>query len=168
MPTDDEIKRIIKLHEKNYSQGQIAKELDRSKSYINGIFQKLGLAVGVRERSQTKNATERHKTWTRERRLWLNDQFINIVCERIQKEPSNSDLKSLATTYAIMIDKREILEPPTPLKIEDDGFISALESKSEEVFDDIDDNIPLQMDCPKPQAMADPNLVDKELSDQGL
>jgi hypothetical protein len=148
---------------------QIHEETGRGKSVIYRIMDSVGLKNSPTGPTvRTKKATETRRTWSRERRLGLNDKFLDMVNGRVDDNPSNQDLKTLATTYAIMIDKREILEPPMPLKIEDDGFISALESKSEEVFEDIDDNISLQVDCPKPQAMANSNLVDKDLSDQEL
>lgn len=166
MPTADEIKQIIELYDNGngLSQGQIAKRLGKGKTTIHRWLEDLGILTGTdAERSGTKKAL----TWTRERRLQLNDKFIDIVCERIKKpDISTSDLKSLATTYAIMIDKREILEPPAPLKAEDDGFFSELECKAEEVWQDVDaQDFPVQVDPTKPQAMANPNLVDKSITD---
>lgn len=159
-PTPEEIKRITEFHDKGCSQGQIAKELNKGKSTIHRWLEELGLLDGTdAERAGTKKANDRNKTWTRERRLWLNDQFINIICDKIKNNPSVSDLKSLGVTYAIMVDKREILEPPMSFEMEDDGFIDALESKAEEVFSDAQD-ISVQVDAAKHQAMADSNLVD--------
>ena len=161
-PTKEEIDKIVKLHDEGYSQGRIAKELGRGKSTINRVLQSLGLTNGTGpETFQTKNAN----TWNRARRIQLCDKFIDIVCERIKKNPSNSDLKSLCTTFAIMVDKREIMEPAEPIQMEDDGFISALESKAEEVFECNDSDIPIQMDAAKPKTMADPDLVVQDITD---
>jgi hypothetical protein len=56
----------------------------------------------------------------------------------------------------------ELLKPDEPQKavtIADDGFMSAMESKAYEVWDNAK-NIPVQMDTTKPKAMADIDLVD--------
>jgi hypothetical protein len=56
----------------------------------------------------------------------------------------------------------ELLKPTEPQKavtIADDGFMSAMESKAYEVWDNAE-NIPVQMDIAKPKAMADIDLVD--------
>ena len=166
MPTEAEIKKIIELYDNGngLSQGQIAKELKRSKSTIHEWLKNLRLidSNGSGERSVTKNATQAKITYDRARRLALNDKFMKLVEERIDQDPSNADLKTLATTYGIMVDKREIMEPPTPLQLEDDGFMAALETKTDEVWNAQD--IPIQMDSSKPQTVANPGLVDSKLA----
>lgn len=163
MPTPDEIKRITELHDQGYSQGHIAKELGKGKTTIHRWLQGLGLLSGTdAERSGTKKATEAKATYDRKRRLALNDKFLKMIEERLDDEPSNSDLKALATTYGIMVDKREILEPPVPPTIEDDGLLSCFEEKAIEVFEDAQD-IPVQMDSSKCQTMADLNLVGSDI-----
>jgi hypothetical protein len=162
-PTKEEIDKIIKLHEGGYSQREIAKEFDKSVGWVNGILKSLNIQS---ERSWTKNATAAKKNYDRAARLDLNNYLFNKICEMSKETKSPSDLKNLIISYGILSDKRELIEPPVPLKTEDDGFFSELECKAEEVWQDIDaQDISVSMDTPKPQAMANPNLVDKSFTD---
>jgi transposase len=170
VPSADEIKLIIELWNQGKSYGEVAKHFEGKKSTVQGWIESL-IKKGKIEprtngvRTNTKNATNAHITFTREKRLALNDKFLKIINDKIDKDDiSPGDLKALATTYGIMVDKREILEPPVPLKVEDDGFFSELECKAEEVWQDAQD-IPIQVDATKPQAMANSDLVDKSITD---
>jgi hypothetical protein len=167
VPTEEEIKKIIELYNNGngLSQGQIAKEVNKGKSTVHRVLKGLGVLSGTdSERAGTKNANIAKTRWDNVRILELNNRFLEIVQERIEKNPSGSDLKSLATTYAIMIDKRKIIEPPAPLQIEDDGFMSALENKTVEAWQDAQD-IPVQMYRYKPSTVENLNLVGQEFSD---
>jgi hypothetical protein len=172
VPTELEIKTIIELWDEGKSYGDIAKHLNGKRSTVQGWIEGLLKKGDIKPRTNgvctnTKKATNAHIVFTREKRLELNDKFLKIVYERIDKgNPSPSDLKSLALTYAIMVDKREILEPAAPLTLEDDGFMDALDTKSSEVWSDAQD-ISVSMDTPKHQAMANIDLVDKSIADQG-
>jgi DNA-binding MarR family transcriptional regulator len=164
VPNEEEIKAIIELWNQGKSYGDIAKHLNGKRSTVQGWIEGLIKKGKIEPRTNgictnTRKATNAHIIFNRQKRLELNDKFLKIIDDRINDNPTNTDLRNLAWTYGVMVDKREILEPPAPLSIEDDGFVSALESKAEEVFDAQD--IPVQVGSPKPQAMADLDLVDQ-------
>lgn len=108
MPTEDEIQRIIALHEDGKSQRQIAKEFDKSVGWVNGILKKLNVSS---ERSQTKKATEAKRTYDRERRLALNDLWFEKIEKMLLEAEDSRTLRELATPYGVAMDKRSILEP---------------------------------------------------------
>lgn len=108
MPTEDEIQRIIALHEDGKSQREIAKEFDRSVGWVNGILKKLNVSS---ERSQTKKATEAKRTYDRERRLALNDLWFEKIEKMLLEAEDSRTLRELATPYGVAMDKRSILEP---------------------------------------------------------
>lgn len=107
MPTEDEIQRIIALHEDGKSQRQIAKEFDKSVGWVNGILKKLNVSS---ERSQTKKATEAKRTYDRERRLALNDLWFEKIEKMLLEAEDSRTLRELATPYGVAMDKRSILE----------------------------------------------------------
>ena len=108
MPTEDEIKRIIALHEDGKSQREIAKEFDKSVGWVNGILKRLNVSS---ERSQTKKATEAKRTYDRERRLALNDLWFEKIEKMLLEAEDSRTLRELATPYGVAMDKRSILEP---------------------------------------------------------
>lgn len=108
MPTEDEIQRIIALHEDGKSQREIAKEFDKSVGWVNGILKKLNVSS---ERSQTKKATEAKRTYDRERRLALNDLWFEKIEKMLLEAEDSRTLRELATPYGVAMDKRSILEP---------------------------------------------------------
>jgi hypothetical protein len=175
VPTPEEIKQIIDLRKQGLDLEEIGKEMGgKNASTISRWFKSHGIDCNAilqplqsKGQLQTNRSHEARTIFTREKRLELNDKFLKIVSDRIEEgELSASDLKAFATTYAIMVDKREILEPPVPLTVEDDGFFSDLESKADDVWQDVDaQDFPVQVDATKPQAMADPDLVDKSIAD---
>ncbi len=108
MPTEDEIQRIIALHEDGKSQREIAKEFDKSVGWVNGILKRLNVSS---ERSQTKKATEAKRTYDRERRLALNDLWFEKIEKMLLEAEDSRTLRELATPYGVAMDKRSILEP---------------------------------------------------------
>lgn len=108
MPTEDEIQRIIALHEDGKSQREIAKEFDKSVGWVNGILKRLNVSS---ERSQTKKATEAKRTYDRERRLALNDHWFEKIEKMLLEADDSRTLTELATPYGVAMDKRSILEP---------------------------------------------------------
>jgi transposase len=108
VPTEDEIQRIIALHEDGKSQREIAKEFDKSVGWVNGILKKLNVSS---ERSQTKKATEAKRTYDRERRLALNDLWFEKIEKMLLEAEDSRTLRELATPYGVAMDKRSILEP---------------------------------------------------------
>ena len=59
------------------------------------------------------------------------------------------------------IDKRRLEAPEKPPESESDGFFEALEAKTPEIWKDHAEADAVQVDPLQPQAMADPDLVDK-------
>lgn len=108
MPTEDEIQRIIALHEDGKSQRKIAKEFGKSVGWVNGILKKLNVSS---ERSQTKKATEAKRTYDRERRLALNDLWFEKIEKMLLEAEDSRTLRELAIPYGVAMDKRSILEP---------------------------------------------------------
>jgi transposase len=108
VPTEDEIQRIIALHEDGKSQREIAKEFDKSVGWVNGILKRLNVSS---ERSQTKKATEAKRTYDRERRLALNDLWFEKIEKMLLEAEDSRTLRELATPYGVAMDKRSILEP---------------------------------------------------------
>lgn len=108
MPTEDEIQRIIALHEDGKSQREIAKEFDKSVGWVNGILKRLNVSS---ERSRTKKATEAKRTYDRERRLALNDLWFEKIEKMLLEAEDSRTLRELATPYGVAMDKRSILEP---------------------------------------------------------
>lgn len=116
MPTPDELKRAEELYRAGWSQGKIAKELGKGKTTINRWLSDLGLLDGTDgERSGTKKATEKKKTFDLERRVELNDKFFERLEGRIDLDDlTPRDFKELMIAYGILEDKRQILEPVKP------------------------------------------------------
>jgi len=108
VPTEDEIQRIIALHEDGKSQREIAKEFDKSVGWVNGILKRLNVSS---ERSQTKKATEAKRTYDLERRLALNDLWFEKIEKMLLEAEDSRTLRELATPYGVAMDKRSILEP---------------------------------------------------------
>ena len=101
MPTEDEIQRIIALHEDGKSQREIAKEFDKSVGWVNGILKRLNVSS---ERSQTKRATEAKRTYDRERRLALNDLWFEKIEKMLLEAEDSRTLRELATPYGVAMD----------------------------------------------------------------
>lgn len=116
MPSEEEIKRIIELHEAHKSQREIAKEFSKSVGWVNGVLKALNVQT---ERSATKKATDAKLTYCRERRLALNDMFYDKICEMLKTVKSSRDLKDLSISLGIIEDKRHLLEPLQPDKEDD-------------------------------------------------
>ena len=113
MPTQEEIAKIIELHNNNYSQGQIAKELGKGKSTINRVLQGLGLTNGTdQERSKTKNATAARKAFSSERRIALIDAGLERLCELLPTIDKTSGMRDWFVAVGIGIDKRRLEDPP--------------------------------------------------------
>jgi predicted transcriptional regulator len=166
VPSEEEIKLIIELWNQGKSYGDIAKHLNGKRSTVQSWIEGLIKKGQIQPRTNgvctnTRKATNAHVIFNRERRLAINDKFLKIIDERIDKNPTNTDLRNLAWTYGVMVDKREILEPAEAIKMEDDGFINALESKASEIeWSDNAQDISVQVDTTKPKTVADLNLVD--------
>ena len=114
MPTEDEIQKIIELHNNNYSIGQIAKELKRSKSTIHGWLAGLGLSVpnDSKERSKTKNATAAHVQYCAEKRIALIDAGLKKLEELLPTIDKSSGMRDWFVAVGIGIDKRRLEDPP--------------------------------------------------------
>lgn len=118
MPSEEEIKRITELHDQGFSQGEIAKQLGRSKSTINEWLHKI-LANETfaneteRKREQTINATIAKRDYDLKRRIELSNLFFDKICQ-MMKDPDlkPGGVRDLAVSYGIIIDKRHLLEPP--------------------------------------------------------
>jgi len=114
MPTEEEIRRIIELYDNGngLSQGQIAKELNRSKSTIHEWLKGLGLIDpnGSGERSQTKRATEAKADYDAARQIELGNKFFNRIDEFLDVDITPSDLRSLTIAYGVIVDKRALLD----------------------------------------------------------
>ncbi len=115
MPSEEEIKKITELHDQGKSQGQIAKELGRSKSTINKWLGKIicGEAFAnedERKIEQTKNATEAKKDYDLQRQIDLGNRFFARIDDLLDSKAPPSDLRSLAVTYGIIVDKRALLD----------------------------------------------------------
>lgn len=128
MPTEEEIQKIIDLHEKGKSQRDIAKEFDKSVGWVNGILKKLNVNS---ERSQTKNATAAKRTYDRERRLALNDLWFEKIEKLLTEAKDGKSLRELAIPYGVAEDKRSILEPLQP-----DGTKSGLAEMREAIHEE--------------------------------
>lgn len=115
MPSEEEIAKIIELHNNNYSQGQIAKELGKGKTTINRVLQGLGLTNGTdQERSGTKKATDAKRTYDRQRRLELNDKIFEKLEAWLDAHPTIEkphELRDIIWSYGVVSDKRAALEP---------------------------------------------------------
>lgn len=111
MPTEEEINKIVELHKSGLSQGQIAKEMDKGKSTINRVLKGLGLTNGtLAERSNTKRATEAKADYNLQRQIELGNKFFERIDELMDSKAPPSDLRSLAVTYGIIVDKRALLD----------------------------------------------------------
>lgn len=128
MPTEEEIQKIIDLHEEGKSQRDIAKEFDKSVGWVNGILKKLNVKS---ERSQTKNATAAKRTYDRERRLALNDLWFEKIEKLLTEAKDGKSLRELAIPYGVAEDKRSILEPLQP-----DGTKSGLAEMREAIHEE--------------------------------
>lgn len=128
MPTEEEIQKIIDLHEEGKSQRDIAKEFDKSVGWVNGILKKLNVKS---ERSQTKNATAAKRTYDRERRLALNDLWFEKIEKLLTEAKDGKSLRELAIPYGVAEDKRSILEPLQP-----DNTKSGLEEMREAIHEE--------------------------------
>lgn len=128
MPTEEEIQKIIDLHEEGKSQRDIAKEFDKSVGWVNGILKKLNVNS---ERSQTKNATAAKRTYDRERRLALNDLWFEKIEKLLTEAKDGKSLRELAIPYGVAEDKRSILEPLQP-----DGTKSGLAEMREAIHEE--------------------------------
>ena len=111
MPTEEEINKIVELHKSGLSQGQIAKEMDKGKGTINRVLKGLGLTNGtLAERSNTKRATEAKADYNLQRQIELGNKFFERIDELMDSKVPPSDLRSLAVTYGIIVDKRALLD----------------------------------------------------------
>jgi len=128
VPTEEEIQKIIDLHEEGKSQRDIAKEFDKSVGWVNGILKKLNVNS---ERSQTKNATAAKRTYDRERRLALNDLWFEKIEKLLTEAKDGKSLRELAIPYGVAEDKRSILEPLQP-----DNTKSGLEEMREAIHEE--------------------------------
>lgn len=159
MPTETETETIISLWNEGRSYGYIAKSIGYGKSTVQNWIKKLINNGTIEPKpASARTNTDKATTYSRDRRINLNDKFLKIVEARLAANPSNRDLKALATTYGIMVDKREIMEPHVPLTREDDGLMSAMETKTDEVWKDVN-NYPVQVDSTKRKAMENTDLV---------
>jgi len=139
VPTEAEIKKIIELHEAHKSQREIAKEFDKSVGWVNGVLKALNVKT---ERSATKNATEANITYSRERRLALNDKlFKKLEGFTDQDKLSAQDFKSYLISYGILEDKRSLIEPHKP----DSLGVAAIDSFYED----------LKREAPKDESKAE-------------
>ncbi len=107
MPTDEDIARIIALHEEGKSQRDIAREFDKSVGWVNAVFKKLNIQS---ERSDTKRATEAKADYNLQRQIELGNKFFERIDELMDSKAPPSDLRSLAVTYGIIVDKRALLD----------------------------------------------------------
>lgn len=108
---EEEIEKIIALHEDGKSQREIAKAFDRSVGWVNGILKTLNVQT---ERSATKKATEAKKTYCRERRLALNDKIFEKLEAWLDAHPTIEkphELRDIIWSYGVVSDKRAALEP---------------------------------------------------------
>ena len=111
MPTEEEINKIVELHKSGLSQGQIAKEIDKGKGTINRVLKGLGLTNGtLAERSNTKRATDAKADYDLQRQTDLSNKFFERIDELMDSKVPPSDLRSLAVTYGIIVDKRALLD----------------------------------------------------------
>lgn len=115
MPTEEDIRKIIALHESGKSQRDIAREFDKSVGWVNGVLKKLNVSI---ERSQTKNATAAKRIYDRARRLELNDRLFERLEKFLDSKVSARDYKDLMVSYGILEDKRSLLDP---IMIESNG-----------------------------------------------
>ena len=151
MPTEDEIQRIIALHEDGKSQREIAKEFDKSVGWVNGILKRLNVSS---ERSQTKKATEAKRTYDRERRLALNDLWFEKIEKLLTEAKDGKSLRELAIPYGVAEDKRSILESDNVKAPEQSGttqespLLSYLKADTKNTFKD---DIPVGSAKPQPE-----------------
>jgi hypothetical protein len=111
VPTEEEINKIVELHKSGLSQGQIAKEMDKGKGTINRVLKGLGLTNGtLAERSNTKRATDAKADYDLQRQTDLSNKFFERIDELMDSKVPPSDLRSLAVTYGIIVDKRALLD----------------------------------------------------------
>lgn len=148
-------KKIKKLKAEGLSQHKIAKKLHIAQSTVSDYLKSIGVPS---DQSKTKKAVEAKAEYDRARRLELNNKFFDKIEQMLDKVETPADLRALAVPYGIAEDKRAALDPPIPPTPEDDGFMDALDAKASEVWEDAED-IPLPMDAPKLEAMADSHLV---------
>lgn len=116
MPSEEEISQIIELWNLGKSYGEIANHLNGKRSTVQSWIEGLLKKGKIQPRTNgvhtnTKNANGARKTYTRERRLALNDLFYDKICEMAIAVKSTRDLKDLAISLGIIEDKRHLLEP---------------------------------------------------------
>jgi hypothetical protein len=117
VPTEEEISKVVELWDLGKSYSEIANQLNnKPRSTVQGWIEsliKIGRIVprtnGVH--TNTKNAHNARKTYTRERRLALNDAFYEKICDMMKDVDKPSGLRDLAVSYGIIEDKRSLIEP---------------------------------------------------------
>jgi len=157
-PTDEEIQKIVDLHEDGKSQREIAKEFDKSVGWVNGILKRLNVST---ERSQTKNANAARREYCAEKRIALIDAGMKRLEEMLPTIDKPSGMRDWFIALATAIDKRRLEDPPKPNEGESDGFLEALETKASDIWKDHAKADTVQVDPIQPEAMAHPDLVEQ-------
>lgn len=111
VPTEEDVK---KLHEKDYTQGEIAKELGCHQSTISRIFAKLGLNANHAHDMRVKKALECQKNYNLAARIELNNKFLKKVEAVLDNTDDFKKIKDAAVVYGIAEDKRQKIEPLQP------------------------------------------------------
>lgn len=167
MPTEDEIKIIVDLWNKDKSYKQIADAVNAKKSTAQYWIQSL-IKQGVIEqrddsvRTNTKKASNVRREYCLEKRVALIDAGMKKLEEMLPTIDKPNGMRDWFVALGTAIDKRRLESPPEPPKGESDGFLEALASKTPEVWKDEADTI--QMDPLQSEAMADPHLVEQSKS----
>lgn len=169
MPTEDEIKIIVDLWNKDKSYKQIADAVNAKKSTAQYWIQSL-IKQGVIEqrddsvRTNTKKASNVRREYCLEKRVALIDAGMKKLEEMLPSIDKPSGMRDWFVALGTAIDKRRLEDPPKPAENESDGFMEALDAKAEEIWKDHAEADHVQVDPPQPEAMADSHLVEQSKS----
>lgn len=104
--TPEQRESIVDLLRLGHSQNAIARQFKINPSTVNRIAKAEGLGGNI---AATKNAIAAKAVYDLARRLELSDKFFGLV-ERALDEDRWLDLKDLALTFAVLVDKRRLEE----------------------------------------------------------
>jgi hypothetical protein len=126
---EEEEKQIADALRAGKKPDQIHKETGRGKSVIYRIMESIGLSNGPSGPTvRTKKANEVKSSYSRERRLELNDRFFKRLEGFVEQPITARDFKELMVAYGILEDKRSLLEPIIP-----EGTKTGLEEMREHI-----------------------------------
>lgn len=186
MPTKKERARLIQLYNQGKSHSEIGKEMGRAKSTVcdwlkplirDGVVDspleraaKMPLASKYdKAKAKTATAAATNLHFGRNEKLALCDLLLRRIRAIARISRSAGDMRNLTASIRSLTETQEMLNGPEKADVVDDGFMDALSGKASEVWDDVDvKDLPVQVDKPKLEAMADPDLVAPAVTDPAL